>query len=252
MAARKILFKGKGETVMEGAGVPVTRVLPSRFLDFHWLDPILLLDEFKLYEQVEEAFPEHPHRGFEIITYMLKGSSTHEDNLGNSGVIGEGDAQKITTGAGIWHGEGPGSKDEPMHGIQLWINLARKDKQIDPDYKIAKDKDLPREKINGVEIKHILGGGSPLELVTPSIYQDIVFEKGKEYTAKVPDNFNSVVYVLSGSVNIDGQETSEGEFVVFGQGDFIEFENASSETRLILVGAGPIREPVSWQGPFVD
>ena len=252
MAIRKVLYKGKGETVMEGAGVPVTRVLPSRFLDFHWLDPILLLDEFKLYDKIEEAFPEHPHRGFEIITYMLKGSSTHEDNLGNSGVIGEGDAQKITTGAGIWHGEGPGSKDEPMHGIQLWINLAQANKKIAPDYKIVKDKEIPTEEIEGVVVKHIVGKDSPLKLVTPTIYQDIVFKDGENCTVKTEEGFNCVTYVLNGEVEVDEQKASEGEFLVFGQGDSVKFENASKESRVVLVAAKPLREPVSWQGPFVD
>src|SRR5919202_957117 len=126
-AAREIALVADSFVVMEGAGVPVRRVLPSRTVPYRLVDPFLLLDHFKMEDFGNgESFPPHPHRGFEIITYMLRGSSSHSDSEGNQGTVRAGGLQRITTGRGIWHGEGGGGgAGGPVNGLQLWINLSQ-------------------------------------------------------------------------------------------------------------------------------
>ncbi|KAL4234674.1 hypothetical protein ACF0H5_006315 [Mactra antiquata] len=239
----------------EGMGARVRRSIGGSQL--RNLDPFLLLDEFKVKKPA--GFPDHPHRGFETVTYMISGSFRHEDFCGHKGVINSGDLQWMTAGRGILHCEMP-EGEELGHGLQLWVNLAKKDKMVKPAYQELLDKDIPRTTSDGVTVKIIAGESfgvkSPVYTRTPTMYLDFTMEKGSTLTQVVPDGWNGFVYVLSGSAMFGpGDKAKLGpahHTLVLGPGNTLEVKNNSDGVcRFVLIAGKPNNEPIVQYGPFV-
>jgi len=234
----------------EGAGAVVRRALPSAQLPS--LDPFVLLDEF--FVQPPAAFPEHPHRGFEIVTYVLDGSFRHRDTLGNDSTLPAGGIQRITTGRGIQHAEMP--QAEGMNrGLQLWINLPRALKGIEPEYQAVPPAAIPATAGDGYRVRQVVGGSSPVRLHTPVLYLDVALEPGKTWSEQVPSTYAGFLYVLEGSgrFGADAKEGGAGQLLVLGPGDEARATASGREPlRFALVAGQPLGEPIRIRGSFVD
>ncbi|KAL4234675.1 hypothetical protein ACF0H5_006316 [Mactra antiquata] len=243
---------------MEGAGVPVRRSIGNTHL--RNLDPFLMLDEFKPNSLSERGgMPDHPHRGFETVTYMLKGASKHEDFCGHKGVINAGDVQWMTAGRGIVHSEMPAG-DELVHGLQLWVNLCKKDKMVKPAYQELRDKDIPKVIRNGVTVKIIAGESfgvkSPVYTRTPSMYLDFKLDAGAVVSQTVPEGWNGFVYVISGSAMFGPNDQAKNGpahcTLVMGPGKMMEVKNNTNNLcHFVMIAGQPIKEPIVQHGPFV-
>lgn len=193
-------------------------------------DPFLLLDDFSV--SAPAGFPDHPHRGFETVTYMLSGSFKHQDFLGNSGVISTGDIQWMTAGRGIVHCEMPEGKTEG-HGLQLWINLKKDQKLIEPKYQDASDKDLPVVEKEGVRVKIIAGESmgvkSKILTRTPTIYLDFTLQPGSKFDQPISKGWSTFAYILEGIVTFgpDNEQKDIAQYytATFGDGDVVKFAN---------------------------
>ena len=231
----------------EGDGVDVDRLFPvsSKMMNY---DPFVLWDNFNL--GPERGFPTHPHRGFEAITYMFTGSIEHKDNLGNHSTVTSGGAQRFTAGRGLEHSEMPDST-EMSNGIQLWINLAKSMKTIEPDYQQVDKENIPSVDIEGGNIKVIVGEESPVKLHTPVRYLEVNLEATAKLKEIVPEDFRGFVYLLNGQLSIN-KETLEAKHAFFFEGiNELDIE-ALNKSRFMLCMGKPHREPIRQYGPFVD
>ncbi len=255
-----------GVRQLEGGGFVVRRPFPGAQLDM--VDPFMLLDEMGPADYGPgEAVgaPDHPHRGFETVTYMLEGTMHHRDSVGTEGWIGPGAVQWMTAGAGIVHSEMPSDeimeKGGRMHGFQLWVNLPRADKWAKPRYQ-----EYPAEKIptavsddGKVWVRVIageaLGAKAVIETHTPIMYLHYVLQPGAQVTHHVPRDHNAFAYVVSGNGTFgpDKGQASEGDLVGFSRdGDTVSIANAGEASLGVLLIAGvPLHEPVARYGPFV-
>ncbi len=239
--------------VPEGAGARVRRALPASGVPYVAVDPFLLLDDARIAPQA--AFPDHPHRGFEIITYILEGSVQHTDSEGNVEVVQAPGLQKITTGRGITHGEMPGPGGRPARALQLWINLARAQKQVVPHYQYLHGVDIPTTQEAGATVRHLAGPETALVLHTPVMYHDVTVAPGQRFVMPLPEEYNSFAYVLAGEGIFGRQEqpARAGTLLVLGPGAAFVAQAQGQEPLRVVLGAGrPHREPVYWRGPFVD
>lgn len=253
----------KGMPHSDGDGVRMTRVIASRELDM--IDPFLLLDEFRS-DQPDDyigGFPDHPHRGFETVTYMLAGHMRHKDNHGHEGVISPGGIQWMRAGSGIIHSEMPEQEDGLMWGFQLWINLPKTEKMATPEYQEFTHESIPVEShIEGVKV-HVIAGitsggttGPVKNIPTEPLYLDIEFEQGAALQQPITEDANAFVYVYEGSAEVVAPEHPPTELQkntlgILNTGDGIHIRAISPCTRAILLAALPLNEPVAWGGPFV-
>jgi redox-sensitive bicupin YhaK (pirin superfamily) len=241
---------------LEGGGFEVRRSFPSAALA--QVDPFLLLDHMgpvQLAPGEAKGAPDHPHRGFETVTYMLDGVMEHEDSAGHAGRIGPGDVQWMTAGSGVIHSEMPSEElrrdGGRLHGVQLWVNLPAKKKLVKPRYQEFTADHIPEvTRDDGVVVRVIAGSAGrvrgAVQTRTPVTYLHVTLPAGTAYLHPVPSGENAVVYGLGG--------LGEGELTVYAHdGDVIEVNNAAgAETRDVLVLAGePLREPIARYGPFV-
>lgn len=243
--------------VMEGAGVWVKRALPSPQVAYEEVDPFLLLDVFDAADQDREeaTFPKHPHRGFEILTYLLRGAAGHEDDMGHRTVLRAGGLQRITAGRGMVHGEGGEVEGgEPPRGLQLWVNLAQRDKKLEPEYQLLEPEEVPILRRDGGRIRVLVGDPSPTRLHTPVRYVDVSLPAGASYAESLPPSFGGFVYVLEGTGRFGASRTEgrTGQLLVLGTGTRIEARADREVLRFVLAGGEPHREPIRWSGPFVD
>lgn len=230
----------------EGDSVVVKRLFPvAGYMNF---DPFVLWDHFQV--KPGSGFPDHPHRGFEAITYMLSGSMEHKDNLGNASRVSTGGAQRFTAGKGIVHSEMPGS-DSSNKGIQLWINLPRSLKTSEPSYQQVDQHDFPVESISAGKIITLVGEGSPLLINTPMLYKQLILNENGKYVETVPPEFRGLIYVVNGEVSIGQQSLSEGQALFVEQGGSFEI-NAKQPSIVMLCFGKPHGEPVYQHGSFVD
>ncbi|MEP7096627.1 MAG: pirin family protein [Dokdonella sp.] len=258
----------RGTPTSDGAGVKLTRVLTNDLQQR--LDPFLMLDAFGSDKPDEyiAGFPDHPHRGFETVTYMLEGTLRHRDNHGGEGVLAPGGVQWMTAGRGIVHSEFPEQDHGMMAGFQLWLNLPGKDKMCDPGYK-----DLPQSTIPvvttaaGVEVKVIAGSsqgtaGAMTREGTQPIYLDVYLPAGAAFTEALPAGHNAFIYVYEGAVNVGDPAANEagaprpvkkGEMGVLSTSPDATGVTIVSETpaKLLLIAGKPLREPIAQHGPFV-
>ncbi|TXT59931.1 MAG: Pirin-like protein [Promethearchaeota archaeon] len=241
----------KAKETSEGRGATVQRSFPTPDLSF--VDPFVLMDHF--FVEPPAGFPSHPHRGFEVITYMLEGSFEHEDSTGAKEVIKKNGVQRVTTGKGIEHSEMPGSEGINS-GIQLWINLPSKLKLIEPDYATYLPDQFPLDKRNGTTVKTIVGEGSPINLKTQIEYYDIKLNKAS-YDITFEGDYNGFIYIISGNgkATFNSQEQDLEKYqVILKDDDSLEQIEISSEDeiRFILLKGKPHNEPIKLRGPFVD
>eukprot|EP00053_Salpingoeca_punica_P006779 m.63422 g.63422 ORF g.63422 m.63422 type:complete len:324 (-) comp13847_c0_seq2:317-1288(-) len=237
----------------EGAGARVRRSIGRH--ELRRFDPFLLLDEFSVGE--DAGFPDHPHRGFETVTYMIEGSVAHEDFTGASGVVEAGDVQWMTAGRGIVHAEMPQSKKS--HGMQLWINLAAKYKMVPPRYQDRKASEIPRVTKDGVTAIVIageaLGIKSSIDTYTPTHYIHFKMEPYSKLVQPIPPTMNSFAYTLSGEAYF-GQEISPIKAhttIVLSKGGEhgLIVETKESPVDFVLISGEPLNEPCVQHGPFV-
>jgi hypothetical protein len=232
--------------IEEGDGARVNRLFPTPLLDPQ--DPFVLLDEFFLDRSA--GFPDHPHAGFEALTYMLTGAFRHKDNLGNNSEILAGGAQWFMAGEGITHSEMPGPFDI-NHGLQLWINLPRRLKRGEPRYGQAQAAELPIESIPGGKRKRVVGKGSPVLLHTPVEFLDMQLGKGSSYLHEVPENHRGFVYMIDGSITVEGSGIEPRHAYLFDIQKKISM-TASANSRFIVVSGLPLGEPIRISGSFVE
>ncbi len=260
MASRSITHRVRGIPTSDGAGVKLTRVIGQPKLDS--LDPFLLLDEFGSDSATDyiAGFPDHPHRGFETVTYMLDGRMRHRDNHGNSGLLESGSVQWMTAGRGIVHSEMPEQEHGLMRGFQLWVNLAAKDKMTDPRYQdIAPERIPTAEPVPGVKVRVVAGEAFGVQgpvsgIAIEPVYLDIALEPGASLTVPLPEGHSAFAYVFEGDAVQLGDETlGMRELGVLSKGDSVELSLAAdaSPARLLLVAGRPLEEPVARYGPFV-
>ena len=251
---------------LEGAGFLVRRPFPKpAFSDF---DPFLLLDEMgpmKVAPNQAKGAPDHPHRGFETVTYILSGEMEHKDSQGHAGKLSPGDVQWMTAGAGVIHSEMPSAAFQrsggTLHGFQLWVNLPRKDKMMRPRYQ-----EIPSAKIPAattpdglVSVRVIageaLGTRAVIETITPIIYVHYTLKPGGRISQSVPAEYNTFVYIIDGQglFGRESEKATNGQMVMLGSdGDEVIIENDSVEKLdLLLIGGVPLKEPIARYGPFV-
>ncbi|CDP13757.1 unnamed protein product [Coffea canephora] len=252
--ARPVVRKFLARPQPEGVGAIVRRSI-GRF-ELKYFDPFLALDEFSV--SAPGGFPDHPHRGFETVTYMLQGAVTHEDFKGHKGTIKEGDLQWMTAGRGIVHSEMPAAQGT-QRGLQLWINLCSRNKMVEPRYQEMMSKDIAEAAKDGVKVRVIAGEAmgitSPVYTRTPTMFLDFTLKPGAHLQQPVPASWNAFVYVLEGEGTFSHSRSSPvtaHNLLLLGSGDGLEAWNKSSKPlRFVLVGGEPLGEPVVQFGPFV-
>ncbi|MBV8537962.1 MAG: pirin family protein [Alphaproteobacteria bacterium] len=256
---RRVVHTVKGMPASDGAGVKLNRVIGQPALPD--LDPFLMLDAFGSDDPDAyiAGFPDHPHRGFETVTYMLAGRMRHRDNKGNEGLLTAGSVQWMTAGRGIVHSEMPEQEEGLMQGFQLWVNLPAKDKMTAPRYQdIAPERIPVVDLAAGVRAKIIAGEAwgvrGPVQPgVTEPLFLDLHLEAGRVVTVPLPQDHNAFVYVYEGeaSVGEPASRIAQGAVGVLSLGDSAPIAAGGKGARLILVAGKPLREPVAKYGPFV-
>ena len=261
MAERRVIKTVTGQFTSDGAGVRLKRVLGTPQLD--QLDPFLLLDEFKSDRPGDylAGFPDHPHRGFETVTYMLAGAMVHQDHVGNRGELTAGSVQWMTAGRGIIHSEMPRQKDGLMWGFQLWVNLPARDKMTAPRYQDVAPEKIPEVSLaDGVRARVIAGeaGGArgPVEgIATQPLYLDVRMEPHSSVSIEITPGHNAFVYVYEGYASIgpagNAEDAGAGQLDVLSDGDRLSVTTVEDPARFLLLAARPLREPVARYGPFV-
>lgn len=262
------------QAVREGAGVTVHRPFPTHELDN--IDPFLLLDHMgptTYAPHQANGFPDHPHRGFETVSYMLEGALEHRDSEGNRGVIAAGDVQWMTAGAGVVHSEMPEASFREnggrLNGFQLWVNLPSCDKMMAPRYQDTLSKDIPiyESEDKKVWVKIIAGESMGKKAVIstriPIIYLHIVLQPGTTFTQPVQNNQTAIAYVIEGSGQIGGLEAHSDQLVKFESGassgdgigdnesDTVTFTAGDAPLSVLLIAGVPLNEPIARYGPFV-
>uniref|UniRef100_A0A5F4W2D0 Pirin n=2 Tax=Callitrichinae TaxID=9480 RepID=A0A5F4W2D0_CALJA len=285
-SSKKVTLSVLSREQSEGVGARVRRSIGRPELKN--LDPFLLFDEFK--GGRPGGFPDHPHRGFETVSYLLEGGSmAHEDFCGHTGKLNPGDLQWMTAGRGILHAEMPCS-EEPAHGLQLWVNLRSSEKMVEPQYQELKSEQIPKPSKDGVTVAVIsgeaLGIKSKIYTRTPTLYLDFKLDPGAKHSQPIPkanrleevkslvldlpegdalilkqalsacNGWTSFIYTISGDVYIgpdDAQQKIEPHHTaVLGEGDSVQVENKDPKrSHFVLIAGEPLREPVVQHGPFV-
>jgi len=273
---------------LEGGGFVVRRPFPTAGLAD--VDPFLLLDHMGPFDSAPgeaKGAPDHPHRGFETVTYILEGDLEHKDSAGNGGKLGPGDVQWMTAGAGVVHSEMPSEAMQKsggrIHGVQLWVNLPSRSKMAKPRYQGIPAAKIPVVTRDGVTVRVIAGeaygASAVIETHTPIFYFHASIAAGARFEERVPEGYTAMAYVLSGDVRAASglrppaaagaasglrppaaagavsdrveRRAKEGELVIFGaDGDAVSIE-ADAPSEVLIIGGVPLREPVARYGPFV-
>ena len=248
-----------GQPTSDGAGVKLTRVLTQPLQ--RRLDPFLMLDAFGTDNPQDYigGFPDHPHRGFETITYMIAGRMRHRDSAGHEGLLSNGGVQWMTAGRGVIHSELPEQEDGRMEGFQLWLNLAAKDKMRAPWYRDIQSAEIPEfVTVEGVKTRVIAGrshgvdGAMQRELTEP-LYLDLEMPAGASFAQQLPAAHNAFVYVYRGALAIGGTQVPVQRMAILGNdagSDGVVLE-ASVAARVLLIAGRPLSEPIAQHGPFV-
>lgn len=253
---------------LEGAGFLVRRPFPKA--SFSEFDPFLLLDEMgpmKVAPGEAKGAPDHPHRGFETVTYLLSGSMEHKDSQGHAGKLTPGDVQWMTAGSGVIHAEMPSAEFQrsggTLHGFQLWVNLPQRDKMTKPRYQEISNVQIPKAtSADGLVRVSVIAGEAMgekavIETRTPIIYLHYKIKPGGVATPNVPGAYNAFVYVVDGDglFGVEGERALDGQMVLFAQdGDEVRIENppgAETTLEVLLIAGLPLNEPIARYGPFV-
>jgi hypothetical protein len=263
MEERKVKDLVTPEAASDGAGVRLRRSLATPRLDH--LDPFFLFDQFgsENPDDYLAGFPLHPHRGIETVTYVLDGSVSHRDSLGNEGVIGAGDVQWMTAGRGILHEEMPKAGPRRLDGFQVWVNLPRKLKMAMPRYQDVPSARIPEVERAGARVRVVAGEvdgvrGAVREIFAGPTYLDVALPAGGRFEQPVPRGHTGLLYVFQGQVVVGGAEPGRGaspvpapRLVVLGDGDVVRVHAPGGPARFLLLSAQPLGEPAVRYGPFV-
>jgi len=256
---RPVARLARGMPASDGAGVKLNRVIGTPELGE--VDPFLMLDEFRSDDAADyiAGFPDHPHRGFETVTYMLAGRMRHGDNKGHTGRLEAGSVQWMTAGRGIVHSEMPEQENGLMQGFQLWVNLPAKDKMIEPRYQEIPPQDIPVAALpGGVAIKVIAGSvgetiGPINGVATEPILLDVALPAGGNAALPLPRGHNVFLYAFDGEATVGEAATplARGSIAVLGPGDGVLLAAPAGAARVLLAAGKPLNEPVARYGPFV-
>ena len=262
---RKISQIIEPQNAIEGAGVRLRRSIAPRVSNL--FDPFLLFDHFAFNDPIEgplRGFPYHPHRGIETVTYMLEGSTSHRDSLGNAGLIGPGDVQWMSSGRGILHEEMPRrGPSGNIYGFQLWVNLPSHLKMSEPRYQEVNSSTIPTYEKDGVKIRVVTGTvdnvtGPVVDIAASPLYLDVQLAPGIEWTHSIPSGHTALAYVFEGE-GVFGQlatpsagDTVEAvNLIKFADGDHITVKTENNPLRFMLIAGAPFKEPIVPYGPFV-
>jgi redox-sensitive bicupin YhaK (pirin superfamily) len=249
----------EGIATSDGAGVKLTRVLTGHLQ--RRLDPFLMLDAFGSDDPDDyiAGFPDHPHRGFETVTYMLAGRMRHRDSAGHEGLLENGGVQWMTAGRGVIHSEIPEQEHGVMEGFQLWLNLPAKDKMAEPWYKDFASETIPEYvTADDVTVRVIAGNsngvaGAVTREVTEPLYLDIHLPAGTSFATALPQTHNAFIFVYRGAVKVGGTQVDSQRMAILSnkpEADGITVA-AEEDSRMILVAGKPLNEPIVQYGPFV-
>ncbi len=249
-----------GQATSDGAGVKLTRVLTQNLQ--RRLDPFLMLDAFGTDNPGDYigGFPDHPHRGFETVTYMLDGRMRHRDSAGHEGVLSSGGVQWMTAGRGVIHSEMPEQEAGRMEGFQLWLNLPARDKMCAPWYRDIPAAEIPRlTTAEGVKVGIIAGSshgvaGAMQREATQPLYLDLELPAGARFEQPLPVAHNAFVYVYRGSLVVDGQSVPRQRMAIFANtpgSDGVRLQAGPEGAKAILIAGQPLNEPIAQYGPFV-
>ncbi|MEP6502435.1 MAG: pirin family protein [Betaproteobacteria bacterium] len=252
-----------GQPTSDGDGVKLTRVLTQPLQ--RRLDPFLMLDAFGSDDASDYigGFPDHPHRGFETVTYMIAGRMRHRDSAGNSGLLENGGVQWMTAGSGLIHSELPEQEEGRMEGFQLWLNLPAADKMGTPGYRDIPSGEIPELHLDGVDVRVIAGTshgveGAVRKARTEPLYLDIHLAPGARFEQALPAGHNAFVYVYRGEVVIDADDASTSipreRMAVLANAkdsDGVRLRAGADGGRALLIAGQPLNEPIAQYGPFV-
>ncbi|MEQ1560303.1 MAG: pirin family protein [Methyloglobulus sp.] len=252
-----------GQNTSDGAGVKLKRIFNPQ--QKHKFDPFLLFDEFGSDEAADYigGFPDHPHRGFETVTYMLAGAMLHRDHLGNEGHLRQGDVQWMTAAHGIIHSEMPEQENGLLHGFQLWLNLPGKEKMKPPHYQDIAAKDIPHVALaNGGYIKLIAGdyvgetgkqSGAVTGVATQPLYFDVLLSPQQELNIPIDQKHTVLVYVYQGELTVGSSDKvlKTGQLGQLIDGDNVQLATKDQSAQFLVLAAMPLNEPVVQSGPFV-
>ena len=255
MKNRKVDNIINGVQTSDGAGVKLRRIIGGPELNM--LDPFLLFDDFGSdnADDYIAGFPSHPHRGFETITYMISGKFRHKDSAGNEGFLSDGSVQWMTAGKGVIHSEMPEKTNGKVKGFQLWLNLPRSLKMIEPSYNDISSHDIPVVNLNNGTLRviagsfqNIKGPGNPH---TGMLYFDLNLNPNSNNYIKLEDNWNTFLYVYEGTAEIVGRQINNGQMAVLSNKGDLSIRSLNSHLKCVIISGEPINEPVSRGGPFV-
>lgn len=249
-----------GMATSDGAGVKLTRVLTHELQER--LDPFLMLDAFRSDDPDDyiAGFPDHPHRGFETVTYMIAGRLRHRDSAGNEGLLENGGVQWMTAGRGLVHSEMPEQEGGLMEGFQLWLNLPARDKMIAPGYRDLKGEDIPVFSTGHGAVVRLVAGeshgvvGAMVREMTEPLYADLELTPGGYFEHALPVEFNAFVYVYRGAVMIGGKKVKAGRMAILANdsvSDGVRIDTSDEPARALLIAGRPLNEPIVQHGPFV-
>src|SRR6185437_9536453 len=256
---RPVVRLARGVPASDGAGVKLNRVIGTPLLGE--VDPFLMLDEFRSDDAADyiAGFPDHPHRGFETVTYMLAGRMRHGDNKGHTGRLDAGSVQWMTAGRGIVHSEMPEQENGLMQGFQLWVNLPARDKMIAPRYQEIPPADIPLAALPGGVTAKVIAGtvgatrGPVTGIATEPTLLDLALPAGAQAAVPLPSGHNVFLYAFEGEAAVGeaGTRLPCGTIAVRGEGDHVALAAPAAATRVLLAAARPLGEPVARYGPFV-
>ena len=248
-------------------GFPVLEALPSRGVPYEQVDPFILVHEGRLrLSDMKGVDTKHPHRGFDNLWYVIEGSASTGHSTGPGGAmerarLSEGALLALRTGRGAWHAESigadeleEGQEDAEFRGVLFWVNLARKDKQMEPSAQVLQPEQIPVRQEGDATVRTLVGEGSPVHLGTPALILDIELPEGGEVTTPVPPEFQGFAYMLEGEAafGANRRRANPPQLVLLGSGEELRVTDASPGTRYLLMAGKPYGEAPVFNGPFVD
>ena len=248
-------------------GFPVLEALPSRTVPYEQVDPFILVHEGRMrLSDMKGVDTKHPHRGFDNLWYVVSGSASTGHSTGPDGAmerarLSEGALLALRTGKGAWHAEGIGEDeineglaDTEFRGVLFWVNLARKDKQVEPTAQVLQPEQIPTRQEGDAIVRVLVGEGSPVQLGTPALILDVELPEGGQVTTPVPPEFQGFVYMLEGegTFGANARRARPAQLVLLGPGEGFTVTDAAPGTRYLLMAGQPYGEEPVFNGPFVD
>ena len=248
-------------------GFPVLEALPSRMVPYERVDPFILVHEGRMrLSDVGKVDTKHPHRGFDNLWYVIEGSASTGHSTGPDGAIerarlSEGALLALRTGRGAWHAEGIGEDeigegrgDTEFRGVLFWVNLARKDKQVEPSALVLQPEQIPARREGDAIVRVLVGQGSPVQLGTPALILDVELPDGGGVMTPVPPDFQGFAYLLEGEAafGANRRRARPPQLVLLGPGESFGVTEAAPRTRFLLMAGRPYREEPVFNGPYVD